>query len=552
MSTPEPKLNAVEKLKRAKHPLDVWDDILRYASEGYESITEDDFARMRWYGMYRQRPNDGHFMLRLKIPNGAVTAGQAQAVADLAREYARGFADITTRQDFQLHWIRIEDMPEIFCRLEEAGITTTGACGDVTRNVVGCPVAGVDPGEICDASGKVMEVSNFLLGNRDYADLPRKFKISISGCPVRCNQPEINDIGLIAARRGSNGEVGFHVRVGGGLAAEPYLSEWLDMFVLPEQALPVVVGITEIFRDCGYRASRKHARLKFLVADWGPEKFREELIRRIGFSLEPRDRQEEPLDPYRDHIGVHRQKQEGLYWVGIAVPVGRIHADDLETVASLTRRYGDGSIRNTNMQNMLILNVPEGNLPPLCRALDDAGLHHARASQYRRGLIACTGIQFCNLSVVETKARGASILEYLEKNVPISQHIRINVNGCPNSCAQFHIADIGLQGCLARLNGEKVEAFDVSLGGGLGREQAFGRKVLRRVPATEIHEVIRRILEGFESRREPGETFQHFSRRLSDEEMSRLAGATPTEEDPEHEARLITLVASRPESGAAV
>src|SRR5437764_669420 len=300
----------VEAIKKAKDGLDVWPDILRYAETGFASIDPEDFARMRWYGIYQQQPNEGHFMMRVKIPSGDMSSDQMRAVAEVARNWGGSIADITTRQNFQFHWLTIENIPKAIARLAQAGLTTTGACGDITRNVCGCPVSGIDPDEIYDTRPIVTQVTNHFLGNKDFSDLPRKYKISISGCPIHCNQPEINDLGIQAVRRFVNGrvEVGFHVRVGGGLSTQPYFAERLDMWVTPEQVLDVCIAVTEIFRDEGYRKRRNHSRLKFLMADWGAEKFQQEMIRRMGWTPEPAIPLADPLGRLQqDHLGVHKQ-----------------------------------------------------------------------------------------------------------------------------------------------------------------------------------------------------------------------------------------------------
>ncbi|MGQ9738023.1 MAG: nitrite/sulfite reductase [Armatimonadota bacterium] len=468
-----------ERIKKGKDGLEVYDDILRYARTGYHSIPPDDLYRFRRYGLYEQKPKNGHFMLRVKIPGGEVTAEQMRTLGQIAERYARGFADITTRQNFQFHWITIEDVPDIFARLHRAGLTTSGACGDITRNVVGCPVAGIDPDEILDARPYVLAVTRYFLNNREFSDLPRKYKISVAGCPVHCAQPEINDIGATAVRRlRANGEweYGFHVRVGGGLSSRPMFACKLNLFVPLEKLVDVVCAITEIFRDFGYRDNRKRARLKFLVADWGIERFEQEVRARLDWTPEPAIEWEEPYRIYRDHIGAHPQKQEGLNWVGMAVLSGRIRAEQMLAVASLAEEFGQSILRTTNQQNLLIPYVPTQRVATLLNELQKVGLPY-EASPFRRAAVACTGNEFCNLAITETKQLIVEIVEHLERTVPLDEPIRINLNGCPNDCGQHHIGDIGLQGCLVKGGDEKVEGYDIALGGRLGQDACFVRPI---------------------------------------------------------------------------
>ena len=449
----------VEAIKQAKDGLEVWPDIERYAIEGYSSIAPDDFTRMRWYGIYQQQPNEGHFMMRVKIPSGDMTARQLRAVAHVSREWGRGIADITTRQNFQFHWLRIEDIPAAIAHLGSAGLTTTGACGDITRNICGCPTSGIDPNELYDTRELIHGVTRYFLGNPDFSDLPRKYKISISGCAIHCNQPEINDLGIQAVRWRGNGsdEIVFQVRVGGGLSTQPYLAQRLDLAIRPDQILDVCRAVTEIFRDEGYRKRRNHARLKFLVADWGADRFRQELIERLGWTPEPAVLWPEPTTVQQDHLGVHNQKQDGKSWIGVSVITGRVTADHLYAAADIADSYCEGSIRTTNQQNLLFPNIKRADLAAAQAEIRGAGFEWD-VSEFHRGAVSCTGNEFCNLAITETKARLREIVAHLESEMLWDDPIRIHLNGCPNSCGQHHIGDIGLQGCLARLNdGTQVE-----------------------------------------------------------------------------------------------
>ncbi len=520
----------IELIKQTKDGLDGWPDIERYALSGYDSIESDDFARMRWYGIYQQQPNEGHFMMRVKIPSGDMTALQLRAVAHVSREWGRGIADITTRQNFQFHWLRIEDIPAAVAHLAAAGLSTSGACGDITRNICGCPTSGIDPDELYDTRELVNNVTSYFQDNKDFSDLPRKYKISISGCAIHCNQPEINDLGIQAFRRHVNGtdEIVFQVRVGGGLSTQPYLAQKLDVTIREDQVLDVCRAVTEIFRDEGYRKRRNRSRLKFLVADWGAEKFREELIARLGWTPEPAGNWPEPTTVQQDHLGVHSQKQSGKCWIGVSVITGRVTADHMDAAATIAEKYCEGSIRTTTQQNFIFPNIAEENLAAAQAAIRDAGFEW-EVSEFHKGAVSCTGNEFCNLAVTETKARLREIVAHLESEMLWDDPIRIHLNGCPNSCGQHHIGDIGLQGCLARLNdGSQVEAYDVCLGGRLGADAKFVRPISRKVPADKVKYAIENLLRAYRANRfqdeRETESFGHFVDRHSDDELGEFLG----------------------------
>lgn len=500
----------IEAIKKAKDGLDVWPDILRYAQTGFASIAPDDFPRMRWYGIYQQQPNEGHFMLRVKIPGGDLTAAQLRTIAEVSRDFGGDIADITTRQNFQFHWITIENLPTVIGKLNAAGMTTSGACGDITRNVCGSPVAGLDPNEICDPRPIIRDVTAYFLNNKDFSDLPRKYKMTLSGDPNHSNQPEINDVGIQAVKRIQNGkeEIGFHVRVGGGLSTQPHFAQKLDVFIKPEQVVDVCRAITEIFRDDGYRSRRNHARLKFLVADWGAEKFREELIKRLGWTPEPAIVWADPKNGITpDYLGVNRQKQAGYNWIGLSVITGRLNSAQMLAAAEVAEKYGDGTLRTTNQQNLLVPFIHDDNLEAAKADLRAAGFQWG-VSEFHRGAISCTGNEFCNLAITETKARLREIVAHLEATLPWEEPIRIHLNGCPNSCGQHHIGSIGLQGCLARTNdGKQVEAYDVCLGGRLGADAKFVRPISRKVPADKVKFALENLLRNYQATKQDGDHF---------------------------------------------
>jgi sulfite reductase (ferredoxin) len=394
----------------------------------------------------------------------------------------------------------------------------------VTRNIVGCPVGGVDPDEICDASPLVRECHNLLTANRDVYNLPRKWKICITGCKVWCPYPEINDIGMTAAVGRVNGknEIGFNVRVGGGLSTVPHFARKLNAFVRWNEVPLVVKTITEIFRDADVlRENRERARMKFLFTHfgWAEERFEKELEKRLDFRLLPAAPEEIPTDTFRDHVGVYPQKQSGYFYVGMSILAGRITGDQMLAVADLAERYGDGTIRTTNTQNMALLNVPERNVDTLTRELNNVGLPTA-ASPFRRGAIACTGKQFCKLSLTETKNVTMEIVEHLQTAIPeFDPNIKIHVTGCPNSCGQHWIADIGLQGGMAKLNGKPVEAYDFYVGGGTGKDATFTRRLKYKAPITEVKFAVERLCRAYLAQRESDESFHAFIKRHSDEEL---------------------------------
>src|SRR5579864_9395804 len=421
-ATKETKAQRVERLKRARNPWEGLEEIRRFAREGFQSIPPEWIGTyFRWWGVYTQGDGAGvtggqggegralqRFMVRIRIPNGIVNPRQLRVIADLTRLHANGIADLTVRQNIQLHWVTIESLPEVLDGLWQVGLNTTGACGDVVRNVTGCPVAGVDADEIVDASPLVLETSQLLAGNAEFYNLPRKFKISIAGCHSWCSYPEINDIGLTAVTRmvGGNSEIGFSLRVAGGLSTEPYLGARLNAFVQWNQVLPVVKGIAELFRDSDVlREHRERARLKFLFLrhGWTADRFLAELQERIRFKLDPAADEHPPDDVYRDHVGIHAQKQTGLSYIGAVALRGRVTAEQMQLAADLAERFAGGELRVTNMQNLLVVNVPTINAELLAQEFNTIGLK-VGGSSFRRGTVACSGTEFCKLAITETKS----------------------------------------------------------------------------------------------------------------------------------------------------
>ncbi len=518
------KENNNERIKRERDALDCLEDLLEYAKDGFAAIPPDDLdVRLRWYGLYTQRPiEDQLFMLRLKIPNGTLSGKQLETIGKLSVKFGKNAGDITTRQDIQFHNIRIEDVPEIFAELDKIGISTSGACGDITRNVTGCPLAGIAADEFIDAEPFVRQVNEFFEDNREFSNLPRKFKITISGCSAYCTGHEINDIGLVALKN-AEGKTVFDLWVGGGLGAKERFADRLGVHLLPEEIVEVSRQICAIFRDHGNRYSRALARLKFLLEDWGAEKFREELEKRLGRRLTDGNAPEIPVHANRAHIGIFPQKQAGLFYVGAASKRGLFSGEEMIAVAHLAEKYGGGRVRLTPTQNLIVLDVPEENTQKLADELQNLDFQVAPSS-FRTGTIACTGKEFCKLAVVETKGRAAELIDYLEEVLPkFETPLRISVTGCPNSCAHYQVCDIGLVGDFVNTPEGKKEAFRVFLGGHLGSGYTFGRKLKIKVPAEEVKFYVEQLARIYLKRRlSAAETFQDFIARHSEEELEKL------------------------------
>ncbi|MED4602269.1 nitrite/sulfite reductase [Paenibacillus validus] len=509
------KLNKMELVKLEKDGLDVIRTIIeKYAHEGYSSITPDDMNLFKWAGVYEQKPKDGHFMMRVRVPSGIMTTAQARAMADIARDYGRNLVDVTTRQAIQFHWLTVEQLPDIFNRLEKVGLYSYEACGDCPRTIVGNPLAGIDKDELFDTTALVNEVNDFFLLNRDFSNLPRKYKMSISSNIYNSGHAEIQCLAFTPASKVIDGQevLGFHAWVGGGLSAKPHLAKKLDLFVRPEEVLKVAIGVTTIFRDYGYREKRHHARLKFLVADWGPEKFKEKLVEVIGeMPSLGEDRVVGWTAAYFD--GVHKQKQEGLNYIGLSVPVGRLSGDELSELAEIADTYGDGHIRTTVSQNIIISGVKDENVD---KALAAKVLERLTPNpkHFMSRTVSCTGNEFCNLAVVETKERARAVAEYLDKNVELDEEVRIHFIGCPNACGQKHIADIGLQGALVKTPEGMVDAFDLSVGGILGPGAKFNETLKGRVKGDQVGPVLEQLILFFKENRGPEESFHQFVGRV--------------------------------------
>ena len=509
----DPAMTKNEHVKQAKDGLDVWDDIFRYAKSGFKSIAEEDFARMRWYGIYQQKPNEGHFMWRIKLPGGRLSPVQLREIGLMTNQYGRGFSDITTRQDIQLHWLTIEDFPDLLDRTyNKLGLYTDFSCGDTPRNTCSCPLDGVVKNQIVPLGNLIQRVSDlYKEAGKELSNLPRKFKQSISACPLHCHQPQINDLGVFGVIRKRNGveERGLGVMVGGGLSNTPHYAQGLRVFVPEEkihQQIPDIFRqVALIFRDADeLRYKRGRARLKFLVADKGWEWFRDELEKRLGYALEHDESIVNPKGAlHTDHVGIGEQN-DGLHFVGLPVERGRWTGNQMIAVADLADKFAApdrAQIRLSQKQNALLVNIPKANIEPLVKELQAIGLD-PHAPIWRQSLVSCTGTQFCNLAVVETKQRAKDVLDYLENEVELDSPIMISVSGCPNACAQYQIADIGLTGIpVVMPDKSKVDGYNILVGGCLGEEPEFGQELARKVPAHLVHKVIGQLVTNYKANR---------------------------------------------------
>lgn len=489
-------MNKFEEIKAAKDGLDVLPDIERYARLGWEAITDDDKVRMKWYGLFFRKHTPGYFMLRIRMPNGIATAEQIRTVGELANEFGRGELDLTTRQQVQLRWFRIEHVPEIFARLAAVGLDVRQTGMDNIRNVMGCPLAGLTTHELLDASPVARAYTARFVGNKEFSNLPRKFNVAITGCVDNCVLLETQDIALSPATRqvDDRSVVGFNVMIGGKQGSGGYTAaQSLDVFARADDADEICAAITLIFRDHGPRESRSRARLAFLVQEWGTERIRAELETRLGRSLERAGRDARHAY-HADHLGVEPQQERGLYSVGLAVPVGRLRADFALGLADLAATYGSGEIRLTPGQNVMLTNVPNTHLPSL---LAEPLLRELRADPAPsiRGTVSCIGVGLCDLALTDTKGDALRVARRLEQTIPLGRSIAVNWSGCPAACGSHHVADIGLQGGKARVGDTIVEVYQVYVGGRQGPLARAALPVLSAIPATEIDGIVERLVQ---------------------------------------------------------
>jgi sulfite reductase (ferredoxin) len=545
----ETKAQKSERLKLAKNPWEAWDEVREYAKQGRDSVAPEwTGLYFKWWGIYTQGDGLGvtggvggegktteYFMMRIGLPNGLLTSHQLRVIADITRKHARNLADITTRQNIQLHWLTISDLVEVTDRLTEIGLSPKGACGDVVRNVTGCPLAGIDSHELLDGSPLAVEIAHHLTANPAYYNLPRKFKISVTGCPQWCSYPEINDVALTAIKRTVDGvdEVGYTLRVGGGLSTEPHMAVRIPAFIRQSEALKVVESVVEIFREQDeLRENRTRARIKYLFMrhGWTAESMLEAIEAKIGYKLAPSPLEADviPDDIYRDHIGVTAQKQPGLSAVGASVLRGRVSGDQLHQLADLADKYADGQLRATIMQNILIVNVRNENVRDLIADFHAMDLQ-VEVSPFWRGAIACTGTEFCKLAIAETKAFSKWLVEEMEGRLPgFDQQIKLHVTGCTNSCGQHWIADIGLEGKKLKKDGKMVDAFYFCVGGAIGKYARPARALGYRAAAEDTPAAIERLLRGYLAARQPEENLRAYFARTSDDDLRAQLNGLPT------------------------
>jgi len=490
--------NQFERLKSEKDGLAVKAELEAFARMGWENIPEDDRDhRLKWLGIFFRKRTPGQFMLRLRLPNGILTSGQMRMLGAIIHPYGeQGVADITTRQNLQLRGIPIEEMPQILGYLKEVGLTSIQSGMDNVRNITGSPLAGIDPDELIDVRGLTRKVQDMITnngeGNPSFSNLPRKFNIAICGCRDNSVHAEINDLAFVPAFK--EGKLGFNVLVGGFFSARRCAEAiGLDVWVDPRDVVPLCEAVLLVYRDHGLRANRQKARLMWLIDEWGLEKFRAAVERQTGHPLLRAAEKDEVVWHKRDLLGVHAQKQPGLNFVGLHVPVGRLNALEMMELARLAEVYGSGELRLTVEQNVLIPNVPDSRVASLLKE-PLLKKFSPNPGPLQRGLVSCTGNQFCNFALIETKNRAVALMEELEAELEIPQTVRIHWTGCPNSCGQPQVADIGLMGTTARKDGRVVEAVDIYMGGEVGKDAKLGECVRKGIPCEDLKPVLVELL----------------------------------------------------------
>ena len=488
-------MNKFEQMKAEKDSLDIVKEIPAFAAQGWETIAEADFERLKWAGLFFRKHTPGFFMMRVRITNGIAAVEQLRTLAGIAAEFGRSRLDITTRQQIQLRWLTIQEIPIILARLAEVGLTSLQTGMDNVRNVVGCPVAGLTPSELFDASAVARQLTAMFVGDKAFTNLPRKFNVTITGCVDNCVHAETQDLALVPATQAhDDGEIpGFNVLVGGKLGSGGYrIASPLDVFAPPEDAAELCRAIILTFRDQGLRAARNKSRLAFLLEQWGVTRFRGEVERALGRPLSPAGN-DMRAPRSTDHVGIFRQQQRGVNYVGLTVPVGRLQSEQVLAACDLAERYGRGEIRLTPGQNLIIPHVPDQKLgdltaEPLLQTL------RYDPSEIMRGLVSCTGIEFCNLAVIETKQRAIDIARRLEQQVGAVKPLTIAWSGCSAGCGNHHVADIGLQGSKTRVDGKVVDAVTIFVGGKSGQGARLAEKIMEDVPCDRLSTVLEQLV----------------------------------------------------------
>jgi sulfite reductase beta subunit-like hemoprotein len=526
------KRNPVERIKRDKHPLGIRDELPALIAAGYENVAEEDVVRLQWWGLYHDKPKIGTFMLRVKIPSGILEPGKLRAIGEVSNRYGRGDAELTTRQCIQLHWLELASLPDVFADLEAAGVTSAGGCGDTVRNITGCPVSGLAADELFDSTPVVEAATAEFYGNPAWANLPRKHKYSIASCPDRCNAPEINCVSLVGVL--NDGREGYAVQVGGGLASVPRIARDLGVFVPKEQSNQILGAVTSVWsEDLKYRMSRVKARLKFMVDDIGAEGMLERVEAKLGRTLERFDLPPIVAQPSA-HIGVHAQKQDGLSYIGVPVPLGLVSGDQLIAIADLVESFG-GDIRLTRQQNVIVTGVSD--VDTVVARLAELGLP-VSTNEIWANSIACTGEPHCNFSVGETKDRLRVLDDHLAATFgEDAAELRLHLDGCPHACAQHWVGDLGFQATTGKdADGNRISAYDIFVRGSLGPEPQVGGSLFRRVASELLEPAVEGLVRGWLAQRADGETFTAFQRRMSDAELGALAGLEPAKKRVREEA----------------
>jgi ferredoxin-nitrite reductase len=525
------ELNKIEKIKQEKDGLDIKKDLLRFAETGWEEISEDDIQRLKWYGLFLRNPTPGHFMLRVRIPNGQSFSYQIKVLAQIAEGFGNGVIDVTTRQQIQIRHLKIDNIPEVFELLEMSGLTSAQTGHDNVRNIMGCPVAGIHPRELLNASPEVLALTQHILENREFSNLPRKFNVAITGCPDNCVHAETQDLALVPARKEEKGEtlLGYNVLAGGKLGSGGYrIASSLDVFVTPDEALEVCRAVILIFRDHGSRENRSQNRLAFLLDEWGVDRFRQELEKRLKRPLSLAAKELRNVES-SEHIGIYRQKQPSMNYVGLKIPVGRIMGNKLEQLAELAERYGNGEIRISPAQTLIIPNVSDKNLgdlleEPLLKELD----YHP--SSIMRGLVSCVGSDYCHLAAIETKSRALKVASKLKETLSETAPITMHWSGCPAGCGNHLVADIGLLGKRIKLKGEVVDAVDIFVGGRAGPDPKLAVKIMENVPCDTLPTVLEQVI--------PYHTRQKMHRKRGQGKRKKVA------KNPEAKVRQDALISS--------
>ena len=505
----ENKAQRVERIKKEKDGLDVLQDIYLYAITG-EEVDPEDIDRLKWYGLYTQNrnlqdENDStlYFMLRVKLESGLLTLPQLKIVSEISEKYARGTADFTTRQDIQFHYIKVIDLPEIFRLLDTVGLCTIFAAGDVPRNVVSCPVNGIDHDEIADVRDIVEKLNALFKGNKLFSNLPRKYKVGVNGCSKNCMHHEIQDLSFNAVKQ-ANGRVHFAVSVGGGMASNRRIAEHIG-YVTPSQVVPLARAVTKIYRDHGLREKRTKARLGHLIEHWGIEKFIQELQESLTFKIKDANEIEYINSKYREHFGIHESKEKGKSFIGCALNSGHIGVEGLNNLIKLFEQFEVTSLKTTVTQNIIITDAPTKNAEALAKALEEVGIS-AFPSNFKARTQACTGLNFCKFAISETKDSAKSLVEHLETKFPdFEERVSISVNGCPNSCAHPHIVDIGLMGTKVKNEkGESVVGYELLVGGFLeGVKSQFNQKTGIKFEAEKLNEYIENLILEYQNSKCP-------------------------------------------------